>query len=52
MLAEYGEKVWKWILTLDQGRKKTITDKIEFISRDAVVGDSGFNVLVQQLEVV
>lgn len=38
--------MWKWILRiLDQGRKNTVTDQIEFINRDAVIGDSGFNVL-------
>lgn len=42
----YGEKVWKWIQSvLDQERKNTITDQIEFTNRDAVIRDSGFNVL-------
>lgn len=40
--------MWKWILrVLDQGRKNTIIDQIEFISRDTVTGDSGFNVPAQ-----
>lgn len=43
--------MWKWILrVLDQGRKNTVTDQIEFINRDAVTGDSGFNALAHTVE--
>lgn len=48
MLAKYGEYVWKWILrVVDEGGKNTVTDQLEFINRDAVIGDSGFNVVAQ-----
>lgn len=47
-VGKYGGHVCKWILrVLDQGRRNTILDQIEFINRDAVIGNSGYSMLTQ-----